>query len=283
MMHRSKIGVAITPIVFLLVGSVAYCQTEYVDQIHAVQPVNGQAAFVSTAADFDLAQTFTVGIAGVLSKVEVGILNYNVFDGTLTLDVSRVVSGQPDFSVGGVLASMTLPFDQIPMFYNVDVYNPSFTLSLSTISSEIHVTPGEQLAIIMRTNHDSSPNFYESYIWWTNNFDPPYSGGNIFTRRNSDGQIRMFQAPFIDTHFRTFVVVPEPSPHVLVFLALLGVAPTIRRVTQRSVPFCPTGEPRSLDRQLSWCELFWKSPESPTPPTPAPVQSASWRVAKCGG
>ena len=181
------------------------------------------------------AQTFTVGMAGLLSRVEVLL----------------------DTAPG--LAAFDRPFQVIPTVGGVPVYGTaplaSFTITAPGNSGSgsvlgfygadltafgLQVTPGEVLAIVSL----GAP-VPDSSHWWAGRFTAPptYLGGTLYTTFSSGGgsdstfHLQDTTKVVYDLGFRTWVdnATPEPEPipePALVVLFGLGLA-AVRRARRR--------------------------------------------------
>ena len=193
-------------------------------------PLNGAGVFLATLG-IDIAQTFTVGIAGTLSQVAVNIARTGDTTAPLFVEIRSTVGGIPNAVDGQVLLSTPLsaaavpiagpttagPFSSAPFaFVNVDL--SAFGLA---------VTPGEVLALSL-----TSDAVRGGYLWGLN-APGTYAGGHGYYRGNS------LDAAWIlggaDQNFRTFVSVPEPASLALVAIALAGLV-TMRRRAPPSGP-----------------------------------------------
>jgi hypothetical protein len=222
--HLCRCGVYFA--ICISIGRMASGQAVQLDQIHAVPPNPNQANAYGLSSFTEAAQTFTVGVSGTLANIDVGLYRpSSAFEGTIVVDISRVVAGVPDFSEAGVLARRTVSNSTIPVLSVFDVFTPVFSLSVDFSDTSLNVTPGNTLAIILRPNTTGS----DYYNWWANVAGgPSYAGGKFFQRQTSNGSITDAGTQY-DAHFRTFVLVPEPSSLALGVLAVLGLVASIQR------------------------------------------------------
>ena len=155
-----------------------------------------------------IAQTFSVGITGVLTQLDLGVFNPNVgstrFVDPLSIQIRRTSAGRPDDTV---LQSMTVP---------VAAVTPDRFAMTSYEGWHVDVQAGEQLAIVLATGPNGN------YGWSTSCC---YSGGDMFLSLGSGFRpivptISPLPADFM---FRTFVdasaTTTTPEPESLPLLA----------------------------------------------------------------
>jgi len=160
-----------------------------------------------TLGEPDNAQTFTVGMGGILSAIHVKVQrNYG---NDLVVDVRNTVGGTPTEADGGALAVATVAASSLslrtPTWVEVDV-----------ASAGIAVSPGDILAIVLRVPDSASP---ASYYWLCGGSDP-YPGGHRWGRSTTwfggvlggtwNGSYAQFATTDMD--FRTFVESGSPIP-----------------------------------------------------------------------
>jgi hypothetical protein len=207
------------------------------------------------AARYETAQTFTVGLSGTMTSVDVQVARFgfspsDVPDDTpLTLDIRRTVNGIPVESNSGpeILASVRVLAASLPIsdgfgapFVNFDL--PDFLVAV-----------GDTLAIVMQTpagpvlgGPDDTP-----FIW---TMDDPgaYSRGRIFVRGISAHSLTWNDTSLAgaDHSFRTFVdsvspPIPEPAPFALLVsgLALIGAIQKRRRRLTRWTSLLSLSQP----------------------------------------
>jgi hypothetical protein len=165
----------------------------------------------------EAAQTFTVGVAGLLSKVDVALYRSSDFSASVDFDIARVSSGVPDFSASGRLATRQISSSIIPV-WSAGAPIKQFT-ELDFSSDHLAVVPGDNLAIILRWGF-----FGPQFIgWWTNtNGQPSYAGGSYFQYDVVlQTSVDLGQST-LDGQFRTYVN-PVPEPHGAFILALGAV------------------------------------------------------------
>jgi hypothetical protein len=177
---------------------------------------------LGTASEGNSAQTFTVGITGVLSQVDVLIEQNGPFP-ELRLDVRPTVDGLPIEDDNAALASVTVPLAAIPF--------PRAFLSFDVSSFGIHVSQGELLAIVLTGNarwYGVAPGIGTPAVEGLAPVaDDPYPGGAAYFRGPPGAPT--FSLPgggrlVADLGFRTFVdVVPEPTTFMLFGIGVVGL------------------------------------------------------------
>jgi len=187
----------------------------------------------------DQAQVFTVGIAGQLAQISVLIIRGTFPADDLLLDVRPTVGGVPTESDTAVLASAAIHPASVPIAPPTGGVPPEFvTVDISSFG--VHVTPGEELAIVLRSPTTQSG---EVYAWFgQGNFPPqpaPYAGGDSFFRNaffgfptwTADDSL----APVVHTSrgFETFVDAPIPEPSTLVLSSLMLGVFGVARLAER--------------------------------------------------
>jgi len=152
-----------------------------------------------------IAQTFTVGVTGTLSRIEISAAEqgdpWN--DGDLVISVYDTVNSTPSSS----LVDVVIPESTFPGF------GQFVWVDCDVSSSTIPVTSGEQLAIVA-TSSDAR------HYAWASTRDGP---GGAQHRGSFTGNAWEPVTPDLDMLFRTYVVVPEPSVFVLLVASALGL------------------------------------------------------------
>jgi hypothetical protein len=157
------------------------------------------------------AQSFTVGITGLLTQVD--IRAYNFFggaNGPLNLRVHTFNPGAPP-TLGSLLATASLPPSSVP--------STSGFVSFDLTAAPPSVTSGQQLALVISTTGTTS------YLWegrvpggYSSGQGYVVSGNNLFNTGSGANW---------DFGFRTYVV-PEPAGLTIIAIAL-GAAGMCRR------------------------------------------------------
>ena len=138
-----------------------------------------------------IGQTFTAGLSGPLTSVEVFLVDVDERPGTepgLTVALASTSSGLP---VGVALAASTIPDSDVPSVSGVVTV---------TFSSPATVTAGEQYAILITTSETNN-----NYKWCGDGADT-YSGGTGLDDAAAGRNWR--QLAYKDMSLRTYVDVP---------------------------------------------------------------------------
>jgi len=163
--------------------------------------------------DYEVAQTFTVGLTGTLARLDL-FINATVIAGDLFVKLLPTVGGVPVQSTALNLLSVTIPYGAVP----IDPPNPTAFYSLDLSAFGFVVTAGDVLAIMLSGTGN--------YGFGGQNNDP-YAAGQFYERRTSQTLAWSVPtvAPLADLAFRTYVdVEPEPIPEpVSLFLVAAGL------------------------------------------------------------
>lgn len=179
--------------VLIALASAAGAQAPVLDQSMEPNPAN---VWKGIGGGVDHAQTFTAGMTGRLTRVDVRIQRY-ASSGDLFFDVRGTSSGVPIEDDGDTLASVTLPAASVPTSYAWVSVDISF--------ADVTVRTGDVLAIALRT----ATGGYQ----WEGQQGNPYPGGEPYFRNPGSGY-PTWTIQTEDLGFRTYVV-----PHNLVIEA----------------------------------------------------------------
>jgi hypothetical protein len=173
-----------------------------------------------TLAHIQLAQTFTVGVSGTLSRVGLQLTSDHA-SVPLTVSIFGTVGGVPDPSA--LLATLDVPAGIFPITFSL-VPVPIIDFDLGAASLPVSV--GEVLAIAVSTpGITSPPDAPNQYEWILDG--GAYAGGAGFRRAPISGPFSVAFGEDVDFGFRTFVddaVTATPEPSSLILLGLGSVS-----------------------------------------------------------
>lgn len=163
------------------------------------------------------AQTFTVGVTGILDRIELTVgLNPNtgfVPDQDLIVEVQQVSQGFPD---GRVIATLAVPPERLPQ---TNLAQPSIPFSAFDFRTQaIPVRQGDVLAIVLSSPGSDTNTITGPYLWSGTGRDLYPSGQHV--ARIFPGPWMVFQAPGSEVGFRVFVDI-EAAPIPFSIPALL--------------------------------------------------------------
>lgn len=169
-----------------------------------------------------LGQSFTVGVTGLLDRVEIQVGRQTDPTAPLVIEIRRASpAGHPDHGPGGLLA--TVVADE--SFFPVTNYADRMT-GFDLGAQAVPVVAGEHLAIVLRSDTGFDPG--QLYLWATDTTNG-YAGG-VASLRDTHGDetnIDLIQ----DSGFRTFVSpVPEPSAALALFAVAACAAGRCRKL-----------------------------------------------------
>jgi hypothetical protein len=177
--------------------------------------------FAQMQTDVDAAQTFTVGISGLLRRIDVLVVSdAGVPPGIpVDFDVRPTVNGAPVENDGLALASGVLSTA------TSDLQSAAALVSIQFGALGVAVQRGDVLALVL-----SSP--VAQTLWWGRTNGRNYARGALFARSASLG-LPTFEGPEdADLAFRTWVdpaPVPEPSALLFVGTGLAALLAGARR------------------------------------------------------
>ena len=203
---RPLAGVALA--LTLLQAAPALAET--LDQSNdATMPFAGR----SVAVDFTQAQTFTTGIAGTLSRVELVLNRGDDASEDVTLAILATdASGNPSGATTPLATASLGP---------AGVGTVEGVVSFDLSAANLEVSVGDVLAIQLSSPAANDPPFRERYNWY---LGTDYADGKGFTNGGTNGR---------DFSFSTFVAVPEPATASLLGAASLLALLRRRRPKQR--------------------------------------------------
>ena len=173
------------------------------------------ATFAGFISPGDRANTFTVGISGLLTQVDLEIQRNAAATDDLLVEIRATTAGAPVDDSGSILSSATVPFASIPTtagFFSVDI-------------PDVAVSVGQVLAIVVQSNTGIAA----PYVLGTNSGQ--YPGGAVYLRNGDSPGAWSAGTTDVDFMFRTYVeanntgsTIPEPATAMLALLAMMGVA-----------------------------------------------------------
>jgi hypothetical protein len=175
-----------------------------------------------------LAQTFTVGLRGRLSAIELDLACCLDRDGIISFPADLMIeirTTRPDGAPSEhVLAATAVNArDLSPGFFTFE--------RIPLASYGIDVLPGDVLAIVLSSTAPGL-GLFNPYTWALET-SGAYDRGDGYVRHTGDW------SPSIDFGFKTYV--PEPATTVLIGLALAALAGRQARTKQARRPARPTG------------------------------------------
>lgn len=173
----------------------------------AAAPILDQSVGADSTAVFGganitgIAQTFTVGVEGFLSRVDLLLMRHGSDQAPLDVEIRRNLTDLTDASL---LARISLDQSVVTLPF------PGAWFSLDFSPFGLRVSPGEELAVVIRS---AVPSVYG----WGLTIGDVYAGGHGYffqaDRWNLGGG---------DQHLRTYVT-PVPEPGLLALLAVGGL------------------------------------------------------------
>jgi hypothetical protein len=167
----------------------------------------------------DVAQTFTVGLTGQLTSVEFLLSSIGTPPGDLILDIRGTTGGVPNENDASVLGSSVLTATVLG--------SPAAFVSFDLTASNIQVTTGQVLAIVLRSRDSTLGDDYRA----NGDEGGTYAGGAGYLRSQGTGVWDAWETGVgpIDFGFKTYTLIPEPGTALLLGLGMLAVAGLRRR------------------------------------------------------
>lgn len=187
-------------------------------------------------AGYDWAQTFTSGLGGQLTRVEVQVAKEATTTRLpLIVEIRRTTAaGSPVEENGNVLGRVSLDPSRFRTLSDYLQNQGSIWVAADLAGSNIQVSPGDVLGIVLRSEEPNDP-FDRGYVWKSYpQGQDEYPGGDAFKREPGQTFLRMTGGFATDSSLRTYVLVPEPGTAMLL-LAAGGVLLARRRGRKTSV------------------------------------------------
>lgn len=175
-------------------GNRALWAAPAVDQFHQVtQSFGGLNVGTSGSTALQVAQTFTVGLEGLLAEIGVELARDSGALGDIGLEIRSLSGGAPGSSV---LASGTIPIASVP----VQGPNSNTPFTFVDISSEnLMVSPGDELAIVLSRVGPFNPGV--SWVYG----NPGYEEGAPYDRFGNNAWSAIAPTLGIDFGFQTLI------------------------------------------------------------------------------
>jgi hypothetical protein len=196
---------------FLLLGGAAALAAPILDQVCEAE-FNSDMGFYRY---LDRAQTFTVGLTGFLTQVDIKVHRTGTLSEDILFDVRTTAGGLPtEPNVGAnILFNAVIPKTDVPL---VDRWNDVPWTSVYLGAGSFSVTAGSMLAIALQTDD-------QEVCWLAGNYLNPYPSGISYSR---DNDVNWDSHPDTDMFFRTWVDVaaaPTPSTFLLLGSGMAGL------------------------------------------------------------
>lgn len=165
---------------------------------------------------YEVAQTFTVGVGGMLSWIDLYLTSYPGSDARVIAEVRRTAQGAPGTGLDSVLANVTLEKSSLPPDWG--------WTRLDFTPAHLFAQPGDVLAIVLRGGH---------YGFLLSGRIESYARGEFFDRWSTSGPWTS-SSPFdVDLAFRTWMDpdarIPEPVASLLMLAGVVAVVARRRR------------------------------------------------------
>lgn len=156
--------------------------------------------------DNSVAQTFTVGISGALTRIDLGLFRSTATTASdVLLDILPAPSGLSTFDLSGSRASVVIPIGTIPVCPDFCSSAPSLTVSLP---SSVAVSAGDSWAIVLRRPGGTT---FPEWVLWSESYNP--SGGVDYPGGTSYVHEPPIWIPFErDQRFQTYVAPATNAP-----------------------------------------------------------------------
>jgi hypothetical protein len=149
--------------------------------------------------DLAIAQTFTVGTSGILSRIDLGFWRAPGSSGDLVLDILPA-SAMATYDLGASLVRSTIPIDRVPVC-NFEKEECSDAIVTVELAPGVRVNSGQRLAIVITRAGLNSP----QVLWQLGSF---YDLGDLYfsTPAGAPWMLHIFapEAKF-QMRFRTWI------------------------------------------------------------------------------
>lgn len=160
----------------------------------------------SINTDQEWAQTFTVGMSGVLSQVDLYMRRFSGDTGPFVMDIRATqADGRPTSAAGQELLTVTVPAAQITNA------NPADFIPFNLSGFNLNVTQGQKLAIVVHVGPATGGNVT---YWFGGRSDDSYAAGAMYGRviGNHDW---IASGTGFDLGFKTYVEAAPSQPPVI--------------------------------------------------------------------
>jgi len=180
------------------------------------------AADYTIYSQASISQTFTVGLSGLLSQVDLQIYKNTGATGDLTFEILATSGGVPVPDSNPPLFQTVISLSSLPTIDDPNLNVPLTSVDVS--SGGINVTPGEVLALALRSPNGSGVPPWT--VWRSGPDQYPRGAEYIEQNQATVWSPLTFAGQGQDGGFQTWVgtAVPEPSSIVLLVPGLLAIA-----------------------------------------------------------
>jgi len=194
---------------------------------------------IPTISQYRWAQTFTVGVTGTLTRVDVLVAQmFRVQSDTLDITIFDTSGGAPHLPL---TAPFHIPAASVPIVSHVTVFDSYAYLSAAFA---LPVTAGDVLAIVVSTR---APSEY----YWAGVFGGGYPRGQLYTTTNNTWAVSGSE----DQVFRTFVAPSRPPT------ANAGSSQTVRPGTTVNLDGSASYDDNTDTRLLQYAWSFVSVPD----------------------
>jgi hypothetical protein len=201
----------------------------------------GGITYVGNSNRFQAAQTFTVGVSGNLTSVDLLLLRHSAISDPLLVDVRTTLSGVPSLGDTGphILSNAAVVATDIPDVLDPDLDDRFSAQFVHVDLPEFAVSVGDVYAIVLRSN-EAIDGPLASYAWVAQSGapglpGPTYSAGARYIKAHPLASWSLSSTG--DGGFRTYVqVIPEPQAATLFVAVIFGFlsprsarSPSLRR------------------------------------------------------